>query len=223
MFPHLPNAVYPTLQTASLFILLDNSHYPNQMAYFNDYASSYPTSSAREESNAACQFLDQTLTTEGAKYEGSYITFTDPWSTFEQPGPTVGSPRALPDMTGYSEYYCNIFVDWCLTLKSPDSLDPATQYTTNTNGYDQPAYSDHYWSTVGQQAQFHHSGSLSQDVSFTPTVTSETPTAVHVPSSSKNLLYFQISGNRVLTDYQQSCSTTGGKTRAGLPPARSIR
>ena len=172
-------------QTAPLLHLLDNSQYPNQMDYFNDYASFYPTSSAREEFNAY-QFPNQTSATEGVNYNVPYSTFTNCWGMPEQPGPTVGSSTSLPATDSYGRHCCDSSADWCLTLESPEPLAPSTSYTNQTDSYGQPSYSGNYWPELDQQAQSYHSGSLSQDYSFDGTAVSE-PIADPTPDNCKRL------------------------------------
>ena len=163
-----------------------------QMAYFNDYASLYPTSSVRED-----QFLDRTSATEEASYQGQYSTFTDGWHTFELPRLTVSSPTSLPATAGHGKNYCNLSVDWCLMLESLEVLAPTT---TNIDDYDQPSYSDHYWPGVGRQAQSYYPGSLSQDFSSASPAALEPFTASPTPSSGK-CLFSQAASSRVLTNY----------------------
>jgi len=91
------------LPTAPPLPPLDSSQYPTQMDYFNDYASFYPVSSAREELDVY-QFPDQTS-------QDQYSTFSDCWDALEQPVPTVGLPTTLPVAAGHGEHCCNLFID----------------------------------------------------------------------------------------------------------------
>ena len=178
---HLSNA------PNSFTLRSSNSHYPNQMAYFDDHASFYSTSSTREEFNTY-QFLNQTTATEEANYqfEGhSYGTLTDLWNKFEQPEPTVGSPTALPATAGDGKHCYNLFADWCLTLGSPELLALATSYPDQTDGYGQPPYSSYYWPEVCQQAQSYDSGSLSHGFSSASMAVPEPFAANPTPSSGK--------------------------------------
>jgi len=95
-------------QTAPLLHLLDNSQYPNQMDYFNDYANLYPTSSTHEEFNAY-QFLDQVLATEGDNCNVPYSTFADPWGMPEQP--MAGSSTNILATDSYGRHHCNLSTD----------------------------------------------------------------------------------------------------------------
>ena len=114
------------------------------MNYFNDYASFYPISSARDEFDAY-QFPDQTSATEGVNYNAPYSTFTDPRGIPEQPRTIVGSSTSLPATDSYGTHYCNLSADWCLMLESPGSLAPSTSYTNQTDGYGQSSYTGNYW------------------------------------------------------------------------------
>jgi len=80
------------------------------MDYFNDFASLYPTSSAREEFNAY-QLPDQASATEGVNYDVPYSTFTDPWGMPEQPGFMTGSSTNLLATDSYGRHYCNLSAD----------------------------------------------------------------------------------------------------------------
>jgi len=137
-FLTLPNAVYPMLPTAPPLPPLNNFLYPNQMDHFNNYASSCPTSSAREEFDLY-RFPDQTTATEEPSHQEPYSTFPDYWDAFEQPGRAVSLPTTLPATAGHGKHCCNPFVDWCLTLESPESLAPATPRANKQDGYGQPA------------------------------------------------------------------------------------
>jgi hypothetical protein len=70
------------------------------MDYFNDHASFYPTSSAREEFNDY-QLPGQTSATEETNY-------LDSWNASEQPGPTVGSLTGPPATAGYGKHCCKL-------------------------------------------------------------------------------------------------------------------
>ena len=98
----------------------------------------------------------------------------------------------------------------------------ATSYETQANGYGQPSYTEQYWPAVGQQAQSYYSGFSGYDSYFASTVAPETSTAIPTPSSGKSLLYFETSKIKMLTDRDQSRSTTGGSTRADPRPARPM-
>ena len=153
------------------------------MDYFNDYASLYPTSSAREEPNTS-QFPDQTSAAGWADNQ-PYNTFTDLWNMPEQSGSVVGEPtKNLLATTSYGEHRRNNFTDWCLTLESPDSLAPATSYANQVDGYGQPSYSNNYWPEVGQS---YHSGPPNQEFSFGNTVVSEPSTVTPALGSGKSL------------------------------------
>ena len=168
------------------------------MSYFNDYASFYPISSARDEFDAY-QFPDQTSATEGDNYGAPYSSFTDPWGMLEQPGSMVGSSTSLPATDSHGTHCCNLSADWCLTLESPELLAPTTSYTNQTGSYGQPSYSGDYWPEIGQQAQPYHSGSLSQDYSFDSTVVPEPSIVDPTPDSCKGLSSLKL---RVLETYR---------------------
>ena len=118
MFPHPPNAIYPTLTTASLFTLLNASHYPIQMAYFDntDNANFYFTSSAPE-ALYAYPVLSQPSTGEGVNEP---TTFAYDWSTAEQLGPTVGSATDSQVAANYGEHHVafSSFGVLCVCLQS---------------------------------------------------------------------------------------------------------
>ena len=156
---------------------------------FNDYASLYPTSSAREEPNTY-QPLDQRSATGGGADNQRYnYTFADLWNMPEQSGSVVDESTNLLATTSYGKHCCNLFADRCLMPGSPESLAPATSYVNQADGYVQPSYSNKYWPEVDQVAQSYHSGSLNQEFSFDHTVVSEPPTVIPVPSSGKSLFF----------------------------------
>ena len=192
------------------------------MAYFNgtNNASFYSTSSAFGEPDAY-PLLSQMLATEGVGSTYTYGAFTDQWGMAEQPGPTVDSLTSLAT-ADYGKYHCIHFIGRSLTYESSESAASAASFETQTNGYGQPSYTEQYWPAVGQQTQPYHSGFSSHDIFFASTVASETSTAIPAPSSGKSLLYFETSKNKVLTDCDQSSSTTGGPTRAGPRLARPM-
>jgi hypothetical protein len=190
------------------------------MAYYNN-TNFYSTSSAFGEPDAY-QFLSQTSAAEEVN-DQAYGTFANGWGMAGQPGPVVGSPTNLRDVANYGKYHCRLFVDQRLRRESLDSVASSASYATWVDGYGQPSYSGHYWPAAGQQAQSYHSGFSSRDDSFASTVASETSTVVPIPSSGKYLFYFSTLRNRVLTDHDQSRSTTGGLTGADPLPARSTR
>ena len=194
----IPNAVYPMLPTAPPFPPLDNFQYPNQMDHFNDYTGSYPISSAREEFDVY-RFPDQTTTTGEPGYRENPSTFPDFWETLEQPGPTVSLPTILPATSGHGKHCYNPFVDWCLTLESPESLALATSWADQPDGYDQPSSSGYYWPEVGQEARSYYSGSLSQEYCFPGTAESKPPTVNPTFDSGKILFSLQL---RVSSTYQ---------------------
>jgi hypothetical protein len=216
--PYLPNAVHPTLVTTLLFTLL-NTFYQSPMAYFNtNNANFYSTSPAFGEPDAY-PFLSQMSAIEGVGSTYTYGAFTDQWGMVEQSGPTAGSSTSLAT-AGYGKHHCIHFTNLCLTYESPESAGSAAWLETQTNGYGQPSYTEQYWPAVGQQAQPYHSGFSSHDSFFANTVAPETSTAIPAPSSGKSLFSFETSKNKVLTNCDQSRSTTGGSTRADPRPAR---
>ena len=182
------------------------------MAYFTDYASFYPTSSAHEEFNGY-QFLDQTSATEEANYQGPYSTFTDLWNTFERPGPTVGSPTTLPATVSIVVTFSPTGV---LTPGPPESLAPAISYPDQTDGYGQPPYSSYYWPEVGQQTQSYDSGSLSHDFSSTSMAVPEPFTAVPTPSSGKRLFSLKLRALEYLPIANSPVRLLGGKPERAL-------
>ena len=217
--PYLPNAVHPTFATASLFTLLSTFH-QSPMAYFDtNNTNFYSTSSAFGESDAYL-FLSQMSATEGVGSTYTYGAFTDQWGMAEQPGPKVDESTSLV-AAGYGKHHCIDLVSRCLTHEPTESVVSATSYETRTNGYGQPSYTEQYWPTVGQQAQPYHSGFSSHDSFFANTVAPETPTAP-APSSGESLFYSETSKDKMLTDRDQSSSTTGGSTRTDPRPARPM-
>jgi len=174
--------------TTPFLPLPDNSQYPNQMDYFGDYASLYPTSSAREEPKTY-QPPDQTLATGGADNQPYNYTFTDLWNMPEQSGSVVDESTNLLATTSHGKYCCNLFADRYLMPGSPESLAPATSYVNQADGYGQPSYSNNYWPEFDQMAQSYHSGSLNQEFSFDNTVVSEPSTVIPAPSSGKSLFF----------------------------------
>ena len=198
--------------TTPFLPLPDNSQYPNQMDYFNDYASLYPTSSAREEPNTY-QPPDQTSANGGAGDRPFNYTFADLWSTPEQSGSMVGESTNLLVTTSYGKHCCNLFADRYLMPESPESPAPATSFVKKADGYAQPSYSNNYWPEAGQMAQSYHSGSLNQEFSFGNTVVSEPSTMIPAPSSGKSLFFPKI---EFLLINNSSVQLLGGK------PGRTI-
>jgi len=90
-------------------------------------------------------------------------------------------------------------------------------YAAQENGYGQPPYMDHHWSMTGQYAD------SVRDNSFVGTGASEAYAVDPTPGSSKHFFSIETLRSRTLTDREQSRSTTGEPTRAGRPPARSMR
>ena len=132
MFPHLPNTVCPTLLTASLFTLLDNSHYPNQMAYFNDHASFYPTSSAREEFNMY-QSLGQMSVTEEAKN----LTALSPTSYVIQPDEYGQQPypsHYWPEVGQQTQLYHSGFSSQNFSFNNTVVSEPSAVVPTPSSG-----------------------------------------------------------------------------------------
>ena len=87
-------------------------------------------------------------------------------------------------------------------------MAPATSNVTQIDGLDQPSYFNQHW-PVPDQAQSDYSSFWGLDDSFAGTMVSETPTVIPAPSSSKQLYTLNLLGN-VLTNHEQSRSTTGG-------------
>ena len=160
------------------------------MDYFNDYASLYPTSSAREESNTY-QSLDQTSATGGADNQLYNYAFTDLWDMPEQSGSVVDESTNLLDTTSYGKHRYSLLADRYLMPGSPESLAPATSYANQADGYGQPSYLSNYWPEVDQVAQSYHSGPLNQEF-FDNTVVSEPSTVIPAPSSGKSLFFPKI-------------------------------
>ena len=157
------------------------------MADFDSNNANFlPTSSVAREEADGYPFLGQTSATE---WSNNY-TFTNGWSMGDQPGPMANSSTSLRATTGHGEHDYNLFIDWCLTLKSPDSLPSFIQ----NDDYAQPPYSEDYWPAIGQQAQSHHSNYLSWDAPFVGTVAPEVSTAVPTPSSSKYIFHLKHQG-----------------------------
>lgn len=153
------------------------------MAY-SDYnnVNFFPTSFAPEEADWY-PFLGQTSAIEES---GNHLfnTLANGWGMEDQLGPMASSSTSLQATAGYGEHYCNLFVDWCLMLKSPEPLPPVIE----NNGYPQPSYSSNYWPAIGQQTQYHHSGCLGWNVPFAGAVAQEASTAAPAPSSSRKYI-----------------------------------
>ncbi|KAF9652320.1 hypothetical protein BDM02DRAFT_3109315 [Thelephora ganbajun] len=143
------------------------------MAYFNNNANFYPTSSASGEPYEY-PFLGQRLVTEGPDIQAHHA-LANRWNMTEQPGPMVGEPTS-PQVTANGKCRCNLFVGWCLTRESPESVVSATSYMTQVDGYSQLSYSGYQWPAVGLQAGSHHSDFLRRDHSFASIATLETST-----------------------------------------------
>jgi len=161
------------------------------MDHFNDYASFYPISSARDEFDAY-QFPDRTSATEGDNYDVPYSSFTDLWGMPEHPESMAGSSTSLPATDSHGTHCRNLSADWCLTLESPEPLAPSTSYTNQTDDHGQPSYSGDYWPEVGQQAQPHRTGSRSQHYSFDGTVVPEPSVMDPTPDSCKSLSFLRL-------------------------------
>jgi hypothetical protein len=213
------------------------------MAHFNDYASIYPTSSAREEPNA-CRFLDSTLPTEETDYQfddtsiregfkaynfldqtsaaeeasnsGLQNTLTDRWGMFEQSRPAVSlqtTPRATAN---HGKHHCNLFVDWCLMPGSPESLAPATSYMHQVDGFGQPPYSRNYRPGVDQQAQSYHSGPPSRGFFSASTAAPEPFTTVPTPGNGKSLFSLEPRALGYLPATNSPARLLGGKPGRAL-------
>ena len=83
-----------------------------------------------------------------------------------------------------------------LTHCPSESVDLATSYVAQTDGYGQPSYSDQYWPAVGHQVQPHHTGFLSQDGSLADILASETSNVEPTPSSGENIFCSETFGKR---------------------------
>ena len=129
---------------------------------------------------------------------------------------TVGLPTGLPATVGHGKYCCNLSIDWCLTLGSPESLIPTASYMNQTGGYRQPEYSGYYWPEVGQQAQSYDSGSLSMDFSSASTAAPESFTAVPAPSSGERLFSLKLRALEYLP-ITKSPARLPGESQSGLP------
>ena len=191
------------------------------MAYSGDGndAGFHPTSSASSELGEY-QSLSQTSAT-GEEYTETQ-TFADGWGAIGQPRFVVSSSTSLGSTASYGKYHCSpgLFVDECLMRDSPEPVASATsQYTTQISDYGQQPYPGYNWSAVRTQAQPHRSSILSRGTSFAP---SETPTMALTSGSRKYLFYTETLRIRMLTDSEQSQSTTSGPARVSPLPARSV-
>ena len=114
----------------------------------------------------------------------------DGWCVVEWPGP----PTDLPDTVSHGEYLSNSFIEWRLTCEIPESTASVDSHTTHIGGYDQPSYTEGYWTGVGfQAAELHYPGSSGWDDSFTGTADSETSTATETSTSCEHLRSLRIS------------------------------
>jgi hypothetical protein len=190
------------------------------MAYFNNTNNTnfYSTSFAFGEPDAY-PFLSQMSATEDADDSQTYGSLADRWGMVERPGPMVGPPTSSWAAASYGSYHCSLFIDRCLTR---ESLGSTSWYAAQTNGYEQPSHSGNHWPAAGQQDQSYRPSLVSWDESFTSTTAPEPSATVPAPSSGKSLFCFEALGDVVLTNRDQSRSTTGGSTRAGPPPTRSM-
>ena len=110
-FPHLPDAVYPTLKKPSLFALVNTSHYPIQMVYFNDNTQSTPSV---YEKLGAYPTLSRTSTGGGAE-DQVLDTSGYCWGMPEQPGLMLSLSTGSRVTTGNGKYHRNQFVVGDLT------------------------------------------------------------------------------------------------------------
>ena len=183
-FPQQPNAIYPTLAAAPIFTL--NTFYRIPMAYYNnaDDASFYPTSTTSNEFGAY-PFLNQMPTAEGTNF-GVPNIFTDDWNVGGQQDFMVGSSTSLRAEESFGKHDCSLLGDRSLTYASLESAPSVASYPTQTNGYDQLPYPDHYWPVTDGYAESCRSGIVSRDNSFVTTGASEASMADPTPSSSKH-------------------------------------
>jgi len=116
LFPHLPNAVSPTLTNDSLSTLLNTSN-RIPMAHFNniDDTGFYAAFSMSNELEAY-PFLNHWSSTQEFGYQTN-DALTDHWSMPQQPELQVGSPANLW-ATSYGKYCCYLSLSSILRMGS---------------------------------------------------------------------------------------------------------
>jgi len=162
------------------------------MDYFNNHnsASFWSSSSSSWPPEVdPYEFLVQFSANEAANSTAN--TFTDRWSMYDQPGPMVDFQAAT---TNHGKHYRNLFVDWCLTVESPEPLASATSWVAQPDGDGQQSYSGQYWPTADHHAHPHGSWFPSMDDPFASTMGSGAPTVVPGPSSGKNIFALELGG-----------------------------
>lgn len=112
LFPHPPNAIYPTLITVSPFVL-PRTFDRIPMAYFNgvDNPDFYASSASSE--LEAYPFLGQgsAWPTTGGSADQTYSFSSSYWTTAGQPGPPAGSPTSLRATAGYGKHCCHVSIE----------------------------------------------------------------------------------------------------------------
>ena len=112
------------------------------------------------------------IDTEGANNQ-MFTDTTDQWIMVRGSGSMVGQPTSLQATASSSECHSDPFIDSWLTYKPPESVAPATPYTSRTDGCSWPSYDR---SADYRQAQSRYSGYLSRGSSFAETTASESST-----------------------------------------------
>ena len=187
--------------------------------WMGEELASYSTTSTAGDFDGL-QFPDQPQATDPLNYQAHNVP-TDCWD-----GPGAGSPTSDLGTAGFSRYRCNLFSDSCLMRDSSDPVAGATSYSGEFDSYSQPSPADPCWPAVGKQPHPEHAGFSGRGTFHTSsTMAAESCTVISTPSSGDNLLctfeelnaqwslfyYFIVIP---LTDHEQCCSTTGGRTRA---------
>jgi hypothetical protein len=114
-------------------------------------------------------------------------------------------------------------MDQYLTREPPELVSPVTSHATPTFGDNQPPHPGHHWPITSEYVQSHHSDVVSWNNPLTSRAASEASAVLPTLSSGKYFFPVETISNPALTDHGQACLATGGKIKAGNPPARSIR
>ena len=193
------------------------------MVYFNyiDNATLYPTPTTPGESGAYPS-LGQVSANEEWNVWQTFDQSAGGWNTGGQPGCAAGGPTSIQAEASFGKDNPNPLTDRRLTCGYPVSESSATLHPTQTYGCWQPPYPEYCEPTGDLYAQSHYSGAADWDNSFADAMALQAPAVLPTPGGCEYLFFsFETLSDRVLTDHEQSRSTTGGRIRAGNSPVGS--
>lgn len=173
------------------YLIPQHSYLPSHMAYYTLDAPNLCSIPQTSQGLDVCRSQGQVSGIEEFNRYGhaqAHECSTSNWGMVTSPGSVIGwwTDLHTSPAGNHGKYPPTLFSDWCLMLKTPESVVPATSYVTGANRWQQWAYTHNHWPGVSQAQPEYSSHSSWEATSFVGTMMQDTSTTIPCSNSGKN-------------------------------------